>query len=50
MIYIDLPTHYRLKTDAHKKCRSRPFPGAEFLGWAVVGVLTTIALLIWWYN
>lgn len=50
MIYINVPGHYRLKTDAHKKWRSTPFPGIEFLGWAVVGVLSTGALLLWWYN
>lgn len=50
MIYIDLPTHYRLKADTHEQHRSKPFPGVEFLGWIVVGVLSTIALLIWWYN
>lgn len=50
MIYIDLPRHYILKANAHKKCRSKSFPGIEFLGWVLVGVLSTVALLYWWYN
>lgn len=50
MIYIDLPTHYIRKAEAHKKCHSKSFPGVEFLGWVVFGVLSTLALLIWWYN
>lgn len=50
MIYIDLPPHYVLKTEAHKKCRSKTFPGIEFLGWVVFGVLSTLALLLWWFN
>lgn len=50
MIYIDLPTHYIRKTKAHQKCRSKAFPSAEFLGWVVFGILSTLALLIWWYN
>lgn len=50
MIYIDLPTHYTLKTEAHKNCRSKTFPGVELLGWVVFGILSTLALLVWWFN
>lgn len=49
MIYIELSKYYILKT-AYKKCRSKSFPSVEFGGWVLVGILTTGALLIWWYS
>lgn len=49
MIYINLPAHYQLKTDAHKTAEENErtqHPFAVLAGWVLFLILLTVILLI----
>lgn len=49
MIYINLPAHYQLKTDAHKTAKENERsqnPYAVLAGWVLFLLLLTVILLI----
>lgn len=49
MIYINLPEHYQLKTDAHKTAEEHERsqnPYAILAGWVLFLLLLTVILLI----
>jgi hypothetical protein len=51
MIYINLPEHYELKADAHRRAEQHEKEQSPFFvlsGLVLLGILITIILLIWW--